>query len=320
MSDKKSILVLGSGVVGQATGMGMLEKGHKVTFVDINIDTIRRLSHAGYDARLPEEVEETTKIDFIMVCVGTPPRRQSGAVNLDYIKEGMATVSQFLENSKNWPVVVIRSTVPPTTTRDVLVPLMERWSDKEAGHDFGVCFNPEFLRAKSAAEDFRHPWATVIGELDKKSGDKLEDLYHSFGGKLFRVSIPEAELIKYVNNLRNALVISFSNEIWLLGQELGVDANEALKIATHTAESAWNPKYGSIGGQPYGGTCLPKDTKGLLRLAEELGINMPLLSSVIKVNEALEDLANEGVVPHAQIIGHKWEPSPSLANQSLESE
>jgi len=87
--------------------------------------------------------------------------------------------------------------------------------------------------------------------------------------------------------------------------------NLALEITSHTAEGFWNQRYGTVGGQPYGGTCLPKDTKGLEAFAKENGINVPLLSAVISVNSEMEELAKQGRVPPATIVGHKWLPSPN---------
>ncbi len=308
------ILILGSGVVGRSTGLGFIGKGHKVTFVDISEEVVQRLRAEGHRAYLPEELGQL-QTDAIMVTISTPAA-EDGSVKLSYIMDGMRTVGELLKHQKEWTVVVIRSTVPPTTTEKVLIPLIEASSGLAAGMDFGVCMNPEFLRAASAAEDFAHPWATVIGELDRRSGDALERLYRSFGGKLFRMSLTEAELVKYVNNLRNALLISFNNEMWSLARSMGMEnPNDVLAVVTETAESAWNPKYGSKGGHPYGGTCLPKDTIGLLRFAEKLGYEMPLLAAVIAVNEQMDTLAEAGEIPAAQIAGHNWVPSPALTAQ-----
>lgn len=311
------ILVVGSGVVGQATGKGLIKKGHKVTFVDTNIQIIRELSQEGFEARLPNELEDVSA-EIAMFCVSTPSKND-GSVNLDYITNAIVNYGKWLrhkrEREDSWDLVVVRSTVPPGTTRRILLPLLEKSSGLIAGEDFGLCMQPEFLRAKSSEEDFLYPWATVIGELDQRSGDVLAEIYVDFGSKIFRVNLETAELVKYVHNCFNAAKISFSNEIWLLGSKLGIDANLVLEIAVNTAEGYWNSHYGTIGGQPYGGTCLPKDTKGLEAFAKEIGVSIPLLSAVISVNSRMEELARQGVVPPATIAGHNWRPSPNLANK-----
>jgi len=311
MTEFKNILILGSGTVGQATGRGFLERQHKVVFLDISDDLIKRLKGEGLEAHIVG-YEKEHPADFIMVCISTPPSEDTGAVNLDYIKEGMKTVGRILsQHFDSWPVVVIRSTVPPGTTKKTLIPLMEKYSGRKAGRHFGVCMNPELLRATSSVNDFAHPWATVIGEMSKRSGNLLEQLYRPFGGKLFRMTLDEAEFLKYTHNLRNAAVISFYNELWQLAKRLGIDPNPLFAATAVTAESAWNPAYGSVGGFPFGGTCLPKDTHALLYFAESLGQEMPLLAAVIKVNEKMQELASQGTIPPAKIEGHKWMPSPS---------
>ena len=136
------------------------------------------------------------------------------------------------------------------------------------------------------------------------------ELFTPFGGKIFVVSLSEAELIKYQNNLQNALLISFYNEMWLLGQQIGVDSNKAAEIVAITAESSWNAMYGKTGGFPYGGTCLPKDTCALLAHGQKLGIPLPLLEQVVAVNDHMLALAMQGKVPEAQIEGFNWMKRP----------
>jgi UDPglucose 6-dehydrogenase len=185
---------------------------------------------------------------------------------------------------------------------------LEEHSALKCGRDFGLCVQPEFLRAASSEEDFLKPSATVIGELDKRAGDILESIYSDFGSSIIRVSPEVAEFSKYINNCFNAVKISFSNEIWLLGKELDIDANLALQISSLTAEAYKNPKYGLLGGLPFGGACLPKDADGLLRFTKQMNVDMPLLSAVVAVNSKMNDLAKRGIIPHS--IPH----APQLAN------
>jgi UDPglucose 6-dehydrogenase len=311
------ILIVGSGVVGQATGKGLAKKGHEVTFVDTNIEIVRKLRQEGFEVCLPNELDDVSA-EISMFCVSTLAR-DDGSVNLNCITGAIANYGKWLrhkrEREDSWNLVVVRSTVPPGTTRKILLPLLEKSSGRIVGKDFGLCMQPEFLRAKSAEKDFRHPWATVIGEWDRHSGEVLAEIYADFGSKIFRVDLETAEFVKYVHNCFNATKISFSNEMWQLGSKLGIDANSALEIAVNTAEGYWNPAYGTVGGQPYGGACLPKDTKGLEAFAKKIGVSMPLLSAVISVNSEMEELATQGVVPPATIVGHKWQPLPNLVTK-----
>ena len=302
------VMIIGSGVVGQATGKALIRKGHKVLFVDNNIEIIHRMSRKGFEARLPHELEDITA-DFSMFCVSTNSR-SDGSVNLNDIGIAAANHGRWLRCKKDgvWHLVVVRSTVPPGTTRLILLQLIEKYSGLKAGKDFGLCVQPEFLRARSSELDSLHPWAIVIGELDRRSGNVLANLYADFDTEIFRMDLEAAEFLKYVHNCFNATKISFANEMWLLGRQLGIDANSIMKIAAKTAEGFWNPDYGTVGGQPYGGDCLPKDCNGLLRFAQRVGISLPLLSAVVSGNTQMEDLARDGLIPPATPIGPMWQP------------
>jgi UDPglucose 6-dehydrogenase len=309
------IIVIGAGIVGATTGKGLSKKGYDVVFVDKNPAIIRNLKNQGYRAYLPEDL---TSHDICartsMFCVDTPLRDQSGnkqkGVDLGNIISAVSTHAEWLRDSKNnsqnngdkfYHLIVIRSSVLPGTTRITLLPLIEKHSGLKVGEDFGLCMQPEFLRTVSAEEDFLHPRATVIGQYDNQSGDSLEKIYSSFGGEKIRVELDMAEFMKFVHNCFNATKISFSNEMWLLGQSIGVDANTALQLAAKTAEGFWNPNYGLIGGQPYGGHCLPKDTQGFEGFAKENKAHMPILSAVVQVNKQMEKLAEIGKVSDATL-------------------
>lgn len=253
-----------------------------------------------------------------MFCVSTPST-SNGSVNLDNIISAIANYGKYLKEMQKdiWPLIVIRSTVPPGTTRRILLPILEKHSGMTAGKDFGLCMQPEFLRAKSSEEDFLNPWVTVIGELNLHSGKILADLYSDFGGEIFRVSLETAEFEKYVHNIFNATKISFANQIWLtvrsINEKFGIniDANQVLKITAKTAEGSWNQFYGTKGGRPYGGSCLPKDIKGFIEFLKEQGLpNAPLIDETDKINSIMERLADKNIVPCATEEGLNWKQSP----------
>ena len=157
-----------------------------------------------------------------------------------------------------------------------------------ANEGFGLASNPEFLRAVSAAEDFRHPWMTVIASRDPQTVERLRALLSPFGGELRTFTNPaEAEFIKCAHNIFNATKISFWNEMWLVGQHLGLDVDEIAATVAKSAEGSYNPSYGIRGGAPYGGVCLPKDTQGFLGVADSMGLRMPLLKAVVEVNDQM---------------------------------
>jgi len=176
------------------------------------------------------------------------------------------------------------------------------------GEGFGLASNPEFLRAVSAAEDFAHPWMTVIASRDPQTVQRLRDLLSPFGGELRAFSDPaEAELVKCAHNIFNATKISFWNEMWLVAQKLGLDLDPIAATVARSAEGSINPEYGIRGGAPYGGVCLPKDTCGFLGFAANIDVDMPLLSAVVETNDRLAAIVSEEVdtathaATHAQL-------------------
>ena len=296
------VWIVGAGVVGEATGKGLITKGHDVTFIDKIPDVVRRLTDSGFKSISFEQVEQNNPElpDVIMFCIQTP-LKIDGSVNLDYLTEGIETYSKYLKENftGKYHVIVIRSTVPPLTTKEKIIPLIETYSGLKVGKDFGLCMQPEFLRAVHCEEDFLKPKAIVIGEFDKCSGDNLETFYHNFNAPVIRVDLTTAEFVKYVNNSFNATKISFANQIWLIGQKLGLDVNSILNISVQTTEGYWNPRYGIIGGQPFGGACLMKDVQGFNNFANKIDVDVPLLQAAVEVNRRMNSLAQEGVVPHA---------------------
>jgi UDPglucose 6-dehydrogenase len=279
------ILIVGSGVVGQATGKGFTRKGHSVSYVDINAQTIARLRGQGLDAMTIGEVD-WERIDVVMLAVSTPS--VDGRIVLDYIEAAAQDVGRGLAQTDRFITVVVRSTVPPTTTERRITPILEQASGKGAGEGFGVAMNPEFLRQVSSEQDFARPWITVLGSSDPRTAELLDELYTSFGALIVRCSPTEAEMIKYVNNVYNAVKISYFNEVHQICQHLGIDSNLVGASVARSAESMWNPLYGIRGGVPYGGACLPKDTAAFLEFTRQNGWDHLMLEATMAVNARLE--------------------------------
>jgi len=286
------LAIIGSGIVGQATGKGFIAKGHGVVFCDINPETLARLENQGYKVCPPNLLEEEKGVKAFFLPVSTPT--VDGKIQLDFLKSAVANLGEgALKKTNDYCIVVVRSTVPPNTIEGSLIPLLERYSGKKAGKDFGVCMNPEYLREDSNEEDFKNPWIIVIGELDAKSGETLEEIYGSHNCPIVHISIKEAETQKYVHNLFNACKILFFNEMRMVCEAVNVDANKVFELVAKSAEGSWNQKYGIRNLGPYGGSCLPKDTTAFLAWAkDELEKSLPLLKAVIKVNEITKEKRN----------------------------
>ena len=278
---KRNILIIGSGVVGQATGKGFHSMGNRVVFYDVNPDVLSRLSEEGYDTCDDYDLRE---FDVSILCVSTPTRDDK--IVLDYLHSALKKLGTQLADINRYHLVVARCTLLPGTTEERVIPMLEYYSGKRAGVDFGVCTNPEFLRSASAEQDFAHPWLIVIGAYDERSGKELEALYQPFRAEIVVTKLEVAEMVKYVHNLFNASKISFFNEMHEVCQKLNIDSQAVNSLVVKSAEGIWNPRYGTAGGRPYGGSCLPKDTRAFRSFARELKLNpMTLLDAVIAVNE-----------------------------------
>lgn len=281
---KTRIAIIGSGVVGQATGKGFNSKGFDITFIDVNPKIVENLKNEGFNAYLASETIPQTDISIFTV----PTPTIDDAISLEYLKNAAKDLGKRLATMNNYHLAVVRSTVPPGTTESI-ISILEEYSGKKVGKDFGVCMNPEYLREVSSVEDFANPWIVVIGEYDKKSGNTLEEIYRVFDCPIHHVSLTEAEMQKYVHNLYNASKITFFNEMRRIAKEIGVDADKIFELTTKSCEGIWNHSYGTKDFGPFGGACLPKDTQAFLAWAKSEGLQADLLEATISVNKSFED-------------------------------
>jgi UDPglucose 6-dehydrogenase len=281
------LAIIGSGVVGSATGIGFASKGHNVLFHDIDENRLSMLKMNGH--KITGDVGEAVQnSEVLFVCVPTPT--VDGRVDVSYLCDSAKSIGEGLKKAKNFPVVVFRSTAPPQTTRLQLVPILEKYSGLKAGVDFGVCMNPEFLREKTPLEDFLNPERIVIGELEEDSGDVLEEVYSSFKCPVIRTSLDTAEMIKYASNLFLASKISFFNEIHMICGELGIDSkivSESVSLDRRIG------KYGVYGGKPFSGMCFPKDLAAFISFSKSKGINPKLLEAVAEINKQIVDYSKK---------------------------
>jgi UDPglucose 6-dehydrogenase len=283
------ILVVGAGLVGVAVGEGFTRTGHDIGFVDVDRARVDALRTEGRDAatevRLPVHQPVT-----IFLTVDTPGR--DGRHDLTALCDAATAVGRALTSSRACHTVVVRSTVPPGTCDGVLEPLLARASGRAAGDGFHLVCCPEFLRAAHALDDVLAPRVTVVGGRAAGPVDAVAELFRPFGGALVTFAEPtSAELVKCAQNAWNATKISFWNEMWLLARELGVAADEVADAVGLAAEGVYNPRYGTRGGRPFAGSCLPKDTEGLVAAAADAGVPTPLLRAVLEVNRALGEHA-----------------------------
>lgn len=277
------VSIIGSGVVGEIVGRGFIKLGYEIIFHDI------------VDKNLPNFTKDINyaieNSDFSFICVPTPATPEG--IDLSYVKEVSKDVGKALASQQGYHTVVVKSTVVPTTTEKVVITLLEKYSEKKAGENLGVCMNPEFLTEiekswtadKGYKKDFFTEDRIVIGEYDKKSGDVLEELYKPLNKPIFRTDLKTAEIIKYASNCMLATKISYWNEIFLICKELGIDSHSVADIVGLDPRIG---KYGTVHGKAFGGKCLPKDLKAFISFAEEY-CKTRLLKAVDDTNEGMKE-------------------------------
>jgi UDPglucose 6-dehydrogenase len=297
----RALAIVGSGVVGTASGLGFRVKGHEVVFCDVSLDRVALLRQKGLPAVDAATLAELSP-DAYLISVPSPTDAQG--VDLSFVRSAARAVGRALARHPGWPLVVMRSTVPPGTAEDHVIPWLEEASGKRAGPDFGVCVNPEFLRAVTAEADFLSPRIIVIGALDDCSDCALRAIYAPWPDvPIVSTSLRTAEATKYVANLFNATKISFFNEMHRVSLALNADPDVAFQAAALAAEGLWNPAYGTRGGAPFGGACLPKDTLGFLRFADHLGVGelLPMLRATLRINDEMRSWIEPGSALEYQV-------------------
>ncbi len=307
------VSVIGTGYVGLVTGVCFAEKGHQITCVDVDqtkVDSINNGVPPIYERGLQDllrkhvggRLQATTNLssavqqsDLSLIAVGTP--FDGREIDLTYIKAVSKEIGQALRHKSGYHVVVVKSTVVPGTTDDVVRPILEEASGKKAGVDFGVGMNPEFLTEGEAVSDFLFPDRIVLGGADKLTIDQQARLYEGFPSvELLRVNNKTAEMIKYASNALLATLISFSNEMGNLCAAIkdadvldvmrGVHLSRYLTVEIPDGRRV-QPQIVSFlaAGCGFGGSCFPKDVKALAAHGDKYHTPMHVLDAVLKVNE-----------------------------------
>jgi GDP-mannose 6-dehydrogenase len=295
------ICVLGLGYVGAVSAACLAQEGHDVIGVDpeaaktelinagkspiIEKDVgaiIERQVAAGRLRATADVAAAVGQADLAIVCVGTPSRA-NGDIELKFVRRVCEQIGAALRHHLGAPAVVIRSTMLPGTMRDVVIPTLEAASGKRAGVEFGLCINPEFLREGTAVYDYFNPPKTVIGELNRASGDLLATLYGRLPAPMIRTDIQTAEMVKYADNAWHALKVGFANEIGNLCKGVEVDSHRVMDIFCQDTKLNLSPYYLKP-GFAFGGSCLPKDLRALLYKAKTLDVSLPILSAILPSN------------------------------------
>lgn len=334
------ISFVGSGYVGQVNAAGAAYFGHDVILVDIDKTKVVSINNGKptiFEAHLDEQLKDlvltkkklsaTTDIitavhdtSISLICVGTPDK--GGMIDLSYIQEVSKDIGKALKEKDDFHVVVVKSTVVPGTTLKIVLPLLEEFSGKKAGKDFGIAMNPEFLREGVAWMDSIEPDSIVLGTQDEKTKAILREMYGWAPEEKFTyVGINAAEAIKYAKNSFLAMKITFANEWGNFCDAVGIDAKEVLEAIG--ADKRISPMF-LRNGPGYGGSCFPKDVNAIVHAGQVNHSPFGILEKVVQLNQIqylkLIDLAERVTGPIIRkkvgILGLSFKPNTDDTRES----
>jgi UDPglucose 6-dehydrogenase len=301
----QTVSIIGLGFVGLCTAAVFASRSFRVIGVENNNDKFDKIKDGKpdfYEPKLGNMLNEALKnglltiskdilyavkrSKFTFITVGTPACSH-GKADLSYINESAIEIGNSLSNTDEYHIVVVKSTVPPGTTENVVAKRIMEYSKKIPDKDFGLASNPEFLKEGNAIEDSLHPHILVIGSNEPRTKRKMISLYKSIYGqfqpKIVETNIRTAELIKYANNAFLATKISFINTIAGICSKM---PNVDVEIVANAIGS--DPRIGSLflrAGPGYGGSCLPKDVAGFINFCKSIGYDPIMLEAAQRVNE-----------------------------------
>lgn len=333
------ISVIGLGKLGASMAAAFGSRGFDVVGVDVNQHSVDLVNN-GHAPVQETNLEETISAnceriratmshedailnsDISFVIVPTPSDER-GAFSLQYAEWAFREMGKAIGKKNAYHNVVLTSTVLPGSTRQALLPLLEKESGKRAGKDFGLCYSPEFIALGSIIQDFLHPDFTLIGELDERCGSQLEEIYSRVavnGAPSARMSLENAELTKISINTFVTTKITFANMLAEICEQIpggNIDiVTNALGLDTRIGR-----KYltGSIG---YGGPCFPRDNVALSFIARELGIEAGLAEITDSMNRSIAEKVAQRILPMVRkgatvaVLGLSYKPFSHVTEES----
>jgi len=320
------IVVFGLGYVGATTSACLLKDGHSVVGIDVSPDKAAKiaagqspvsepglaelLSAGRADGRLGAATEVGSHLDdadIAMVCVGTPSMAGGGLdlTQVCAVSEKLGAALKTRDRDRDPLIVAYRSTMYPGATEDVVLPRLIAGSGEQPGIRYEAALNPEFLRESTAVADYFAPSRIVIGEREPGISKRMKGVYDSIDAPYFELPYRTAEMVKLSDNSFHALKVTFANEIGRLALEMDVDPAALTDVFLADTKLNISPYYLRPGGA-FGGSCLPKDVRGITSLAGSRGVDLPVMSNVISSNEAhkkyLADRVMEGLEPGASVL------------------
>lgn len=305
------ISIIGTGYVGLVTGACLsMNKSNSVVCLDKNDDYLKfilekkkspfyensldEIIKRGFDSKnlnVSFDMEASiAESDVTFIAVGTPSN--ANGIDLSQVKQACMSIAKALRNKKKFHVIVVKSTVEPSTTEKIVKKTINKLTQNK---NIGYCMNPEFLRQGYAVNDFINPDRIIIGCDNEKTKAIMKKIYKNFNSKFFFTNIINAELSKYTSNIFLANSISFSNEISNICEKTK-DSDVSVVLETLGYDRRFSQKIGKTlvmpeilsyikAGIGFGGSCLPKDVLALKNFAKKKKIKTPLIDSIIKINK-----------------------------------
>jgi GDP-mannose 6-dehydrogenase len=296
------ISVFGLGYVGAVSAGALARNGHRIVGVDPNLTKVEMIDtgrspviEAGLDDLIAEAVaagrlrattnaeEAILDTQISMICVGTPSNG-NGSLDLTHVEKVCQEIGLVLAGKTEPHVVVVRSTMLPGSTEDVVIPTLEAASGKRLGRDLAVCVNPEFLREGTSIEDFDDPPFTLLGGEEGWAIDAVRSLYSAIDASVVVVPFRVAEMVKYACNAFHALKVAFANEIGNICREQRIDSHRVMEILCRDTKLNISSAYLKP-GFAFGGSCLPKDLRALVYQARRVDVDAPVLEAIMRSNQ-----------------------------------
>jgi GDP-mannose 6-dehydrogenase len=299
--------------VGAVTASCLARDGSRVIGVDTNPDKVRQVNEgvapivepqlgeilsaavaSGLLSATTDAHAAVLQSDVSLICVGTPSMG-NGDARLADLEQVCRDIGSVLRKKSDYHLVIVTSTVPPGTVRSLVIPALEQASGRTVGETLGVCMSPEFMREGSAIDDFRNPTRVVIGASDRCAAEKAAEVYRGIAAPVVHTELETAEMAKLTDNAWHALKVVFANEIGRLAKGVGVDSHQLMDIFLMDTKLNISTKY-MRPGFAFGGSCLPKDLRSLTYRARNLGVELPVLESVLRSNHQQVELATQLVL------------------------
>ncbi|WP_311172615.1 UDP-glucose 6-dehydrogenase AglM [Halobellus ordinarius] len=320
------ISVIGSGYVGTTIAACFADLGHSVVNIDVDADVVEAINagdtliheeglpelvakHAGENGtgrlRATTNYEALLETDVTFLCLPTP-QYDDGSIDLSIIETGAEQLGETLKGKSGWHTVVVKSTVVPGTTDDVLTPIIESASGRTAGEDVGVGMNPEFLREGTAVTDFLDPDKIVLGADDERTRRDMQEVFAPLeaetGAPVVETDTRTAEMIKYANNAFLATKVSLINDLGNICKEFGIDAYEvadAIGLDDRISEQFLRSGVG------WGGSCFPKDVAAIIAAAKANDYEPTVLEAAVELNDKQPERLLELLDSHVDVEGER---------------